>query len=104
MARFLVEIEGDGGESEKREIDGLAVARALARNMSRQGSHAVVVRDGASGKVVARYEPPGQKGKEAPTVDKEAPTLANSVQRMRAANDRLKEALVPSSPGRKKGA
>ena len=98
MGRYLVEEEGSGGQSGERETaDGLAVAKALARKKSLLSTSAVVVKDSVSGKVVARYEPPTQK-------DKDAPTLANSVQRMRAANDRLKEVLVPPSTGRKKRA
>jgi hypothetical protein len=100
MARYLVEEDGGRGDSGQRETtDGLAVAKALARKKSRQSSLSVVVRDSETGKVVARYEPQAEKEKE-----KDAPTLANSVQRMRAANDRLKEALVPPSPGSKKRA
>jgi len=52
----------------------------------------VIVRDAETGEVLARYQPPEPEG--------EGPSLANSVRRMRAANDRLKEALVP--PGRTK--
>jgi hypothetical protein len=42
---------------------------------------------------LARFEPDRPEG--------EAPSLANSVRRMRAANDRLKDALVP--PKSKRG-
>jgi hypothetical protein len=101
MARYLVEEEGaNRGESGEREsADGLAVAKALARKKSQKSSSPVVVRDSTSGKVVARYVPPAAN-------TKDAPTLANSVERMKAANDRLKEALVPpaTAPGRKKRA
>ena len=98
MARYLVEEEGNRGKSAERETaEGLAVAKALARKKSQRSSSAVVVKDSVSGKVVARYEPATPK-------DKDAPTLASSVQRMRAANDRLKEALVPPTAGRKKRA
>ena len=48
--------------------------------------------DVETGQVLARYQPPEPEG--------DGPSLANSVRRMRAANDRLKEALVP--PGRTK--
>jgi hypothetical protein len=98
MARYVVEVEGDQPESTQTEMtDGLTVAKALARKKSRQSIHAVVVRDNQTGKVMARYEPPQE-------TEGEKPTLANSVKRMRAANDRLKEALVPPAPGRKKRA
>ena len=94
MARYVVEVEGDDSESRQvQTIDGLAVAKALARKKSQKAARAVVVRDGETGKVIARFEPPRQP--EAP-----APTLAGSVKRMRAANDRLKEALAPPTSGR----
>jgi hypothetical protein len=105
MARYVVEEENraDGpaaphastGEQPSPPVglEGLAVAKALARKRVRQASVAVIVRDTETGEVLARYEPvaPG---------DADGPSLANSVRRMRAANDRLKEALVP--PGRSK--
>jgi hypothetical protein len=93
MARYLVEEETRGKPgSAPVGIEGLTVAKALARKKVRQGTVAVVVRDSETGQVLARYEPPETAG--------EGPSLANSVRRMRAANDRLKEALVP--PGRSK--
>src|SRR5688500_3123906 len=98
MARYVVEVEGDQRESTQTETtDGLTVAKALARKKSRQSIHAVLVRDTETGKVMARYEAP-------PEAEGERPTLANSVKRMRAANDRLKEGLVPPAAGRKKRA
>src|SRR5688572_14102476 len=98
MARYVVEVEGDAGESaEAAASDGLAVAKALARKKSLRSTHAVVVRDSQTGKVLARFEPQGM-------VEVPQPPLASSVKRMRAANDRLKEALVASTSGRKRGA
>jgi hypothetical protein len=88
MARYVVEEETRGRSGTVPVgLEGLAVAKALARKKSRQGSAAVIVRDAETGEVLARYE------SEAP--EAERPSLANSVRRMRAANDRLKEALVP---------
>jgi len=91
MARYVVEEESLRGRSGAVPVglEGLAVAKALARKKARQCSGAVVVRDAETGEVLARYEPT--------LSDAEAPSLANSVRRMRAANDRLKEALVPPS-------
>ena len=93
MARYLVEEEtrGQSGAAPVG-LEGLAVAKALARKKARQGPVSVIVRDAETGKVLARYEPTQPDG--------DKPSLANSVQRMRAANDRLKDALVP--PSRKK--
>jgi len=93
MARYVVEEEtrGQSGPAPVG-LEGLAVAKALARKKVRQSSNAVIVRDAQTCKVLARYEP------ELPNGDGQS--LANSVRRMRAANDRLKDALVP--PGRTK--
>ncbi len=95
MARYVVEEDtrGRSGAAPAVALEGLAVAKALARKKVRQGSVAVIVRDAETGQVLARFEPP-------PPADGEGASLANSVRRMRAANDRLKEALVP--PGRTK--
>ena len=93
MARYVVEEETRGHSSAVPVgLEGLAVAKALARKKIRQGSAAVIVRNAETGEVLARYEPTAPEG--------EGPSLANSVRRMRAANDRLKEALVP--PARNK--
>jgi hypothetical protein len=93
MARYVVEEETrDRSGAAPVGLEGLAVAKALARKKARQSSVPVIVRDTETGKVLARYEPPPP--------DEDGPSLANSVRRMRAANDRLKEALVP--PGRTK--
>jgi hypothetical protein len=95
MARYLVEEESQGRSGAASVgLEGLAVAKALARKKVRQGSASVIVRDAKTGEILARYEPSLPEG--------EGPSLANSVQRMRAANDRLKEALVP--PGSKRRA
>jgi hypothetical protein len=88
MARFVVEEESEGPANESRiEVHGLAVAKALARKKARQGSVAILVREVESGRVLARYEPTPPKA--------ESPSLAESVQRMRSANDRLSQALRP---------
>jgi hypothetical protein len=93
MARYVVEEETRGRSGAAPvALEGLAVAKALARKKIRQGGAAVIVRNAETGEVLARYEPTAPEG--------EAPSLANSVRRMRAANDRLKEALVP--PARNK--
>jgi hypothetical protein len=100
MARYFVEeatAKGEAGEG-RAAFDGLAVAKASARKRARQSTGAVVVRHGETGEIMARYEPPTDK---APS-EKGTPALANSVRRMRAANDRLKEALVPGSAGARK--
>lgn len=90
MARYVVEEETRGGSgSPPVGLEGLAVAKALARKKIRQGSAAVIIRDAETGEILARYEPVLPEG--------EGPSLANSVRRMRAANDRLKEGLVPPS-------
>jgi hypothetical protein len=95
MARYVVEVEGNQrGPAAPETVDGLAVAKARAQKISLSSAHAVIVRDNETGKVVARFEP--QRNAE------ESPTLASSVKRMRAANDRLKEALVPARSARKK--
>jgi hypothetical protein len=88
MARYVVEEETRGRSGAAPVgLEGLAVAKALARKKIRQGSAAVIVRNTETGEVLARYEPMMPDG--------EGPSLANSVRRMRAANDRLKEALIP---------
>jgi hypothetical protein len=88
MARYVVEEETRGGSGMPPVgLEGLAVAKALARKKIRQGSLAVVVRDALTGEVLARYEPL--------VADPDGPSLANSVRRMRAANDRLKQGLAP---------
>jgi hypothetical protein len=90
MARFVVEAESQGPASESRtEVDGLAVAKAFARRKARHGSVAILVRDVKSGRVLARFEPTPEK--------EQSPSLAESVRRMRSANDRLSEALRPPS-------
>ena len=62
MARYLVVEEGKQEESSPSEaIDGLTVAKALARKRSRQSARTVVVRDAETSKVVARYAPQGDK-------------------------------------------
>ncbi len=99
MARYVVEEEKVHGEpsSPIATIEGLAVAKALALKKIQQGSPTIVIRDAETGETLARYEP------ESETL---GPALANSVRRMRAANDRLKEALVPGPQAdrNKKGA
>jgi len=93
MARYFVEEETRGRSGAAPVgLEGLAVAKALARKRVRQASAPVIVRNAETGEVLARYEPAVPEG--------EGPSLANSVRRMRAANDRLKEALVP--PARNK--
>ncbi|HKQ71769.1 MAG TPA: hypothetical protein VJT73_20640 [Polyangiaceae bacterium] len=98
MPRYLV--EWDAAREDEREpqgpLDGLAVAKALAATRSNQGRRNTVVLNADTRKELARFEPSG--GKTQP------PSLVRSVQRMRAANDRLKEALVPNTSARKKGA
>jgi len=90
MARYVVEEETRGRAGGSRVlVDGLAVAKALARKKVLKESVAVVVRDVETGQVLARYEPSTPEG--------ESPSLANSVRRMRAANDRLKQGLTPPS-------
>ena len=94
MARYVVEEETTRGRSGAAPVgvEGLTVAKELARKRARQASCSVVVRDAESGRVLARFEPDHPE---------ETPSLANSVRRMRAANDRLKDALVP--PKSKRG-
>jgi hypothetical protein len=88
MARYLVEEETEGQPGVVPVgLEGLAVAKALARQKVQEGLATVIVRDAVTGEVVARFEPLAPEG--------DGPSLANSVRRMRAANDRLKEALVP---------
>jgi hypothetical protein len=94
MARYVVEEETRGRSGTAPVgVEGLTVAKELARKKARQASCPVIVRDAESGKVLARFEPERPEG--------EPPSLANSVRRMRAANDRLKDALVP--PKTKRG-
>lgn len=95
MARYMVMEEAAKGEptGARETTEGLAVAKALAKKRSQSSSRAVIVRNLDTDEVVARYEP-----------DEKAPALANSVQRMKAANDRLKEALGPAGKARKKRA
>jgi hypothetical protein len=96
MARYVVEVEGNQrGPAAPETVDGLAVAKARAQKISLSSAHAVIVRDSETGKVVARFEPQRK-------AEESSPTLASSVKRMRAANDRLKEALVPARSARKK--
>jgi len=94
MARYVVEEETRGRSGTAPVgVEGLTVAKELARKKARQASCSVIVRDAESGKVLARFEPERPDG--------DTPSLANSVRRMRAANDRLKDALVP--PKTKRG-
>lgn len=89
MARYVVEEETGGRAGGSRVgVGGLAVAKALARKKAQKESVAVVVRDAETGEVLARYES---------STPAESPSLANSVRRMRAANDRLKQRLMPPS-------
>ena len=94
MARFVVEEEAAKGEAAgaREIIEGLAVAKAAAKRRSQKSARAVLVRNPDTNEILARYEP------------EESPTLASSVQRMKAANDRLKEALGPTTKGKKKRA
>ena len=94
MARYVVEEETRGRSGPAPVgVEGLAVAKELARKRARQAACPVIVRDAESGRVLARFEPERPDG--------DQPSLANSVRRMRAANDRLKDALVP--PKTKRG-
>jgi len=89
MARYLVVEESIQGHAPVTHgpFDGLAVAKAVAQKVAAQAGHGVAVQNAESGEQLAYFE--GQKPAE------EHPSLARSVHRMRAANDRLKEALVP---------
>jgi len=96
--RYVIE-EEDGPEGQPSlhdgPVDGLAVARALAHKFAQESERAILVRNSETGDIVARFEPARQPSQEAP--------LARSVRRMRAANDRLKEALKkPSDRGPRK--
>ncbi len=98
MARYLIEEEGPDGEaiSHAGPFDGLAVARAMAHKRAQQNDRVYLVRDAETGETVARCEPPRKPGEE-PT------PLARSVRRMRAANDRLKQALNTPAGGARGG-
>jgi hypothetical protein len=91
MARYLVEEEGAAGEPNESRgpFEGLAVAKALAQKRVRQGGGTIIVKNSETGEEVARFE----------STSPDRPSLANSVKRMRAANDRLKEALLPLAQG-----
>jgi hypothetical protein len=97
MARYLIEEEGPDGQAISRHgpFDGLAVARAMAQKWAQQNDRVYVVRDAESGETVARCEPARKGGQE--------PPLARSVRRMRAANDRLKQALNTPAGGARGG-
>jgi len=60
----------------------------MAQKRSREERLSVVVRNSATREEVARFDPP--------VAPDESPSLANSVKRMRAANDRLNKALMPT--------
>jgi hypothetical protein len=98
MPRYVIE-EEDGLEGQPSlhdgPIDGLAVARALAQKFAQESERPVLVRNMETSDIVARFEPMRPPSEEAP--------LARSVRRMRAANDRLKQALnSPSDRGPRK--
>src|SRR5262245_8097891 len=94
MARYLVEEEAGQGNPPRSygRFDGLAVAKAMAQKKAHQAARPVIVRNAETGQSMAGYEPAAE-----PKEKEEGPSLANSVRRMRAANDRLKDALF--SPG-----
>ena len=86
MARYLIEEESEEGDAAASNvIDGLAVAKAFAQKRMQKSERTIVVRDAETRKVLARYEPAAKA--------EDAPSLAKSVRRMRAANDKLKRAL-----------
>ena len=97
MSRYLIQEEGPDGEavSTHGPLEGLAVARAMAQKWAQQHDRAYLVRDAESGETIARCEPGRKGGEEAP--------LARSVRRMRAANDRLKQALNTPAGGARGG-
>lgn len=97
MARYLIQEEGPDGEavSSHGPFEGLAVARAMAQKRAQQNDRPYVVRNAESGETVVRCEPPRKAGDE--------PPLARSVRRMRAANDRLKQALNTPAGGARGG-
>jgi hypothetical protein len=76
-------------------FDGLAVARAVAQKKAQEGERALVVRNAETGESLSRFEPPVPSSGEAP--------LARSVRRMRAANDRLEQALSTPAGGARGG-
>jgi hypothetical protein len=98
MAQYFVQEEGpeDDAHSSHGPFEGLAVARAFAQRKSQDTERAVVVRDAGSGEALARFEPARPSGDE-------ATPLARSVRRMRAANDRLKQALNAPAGGARGG-
>jgi hypothetical protein len=97
MSRYLIQEEGPEGETAPHDgpFDGLAVARALAQKRAQQTDRTFLVRDASTGETVARCEPTRKAGDE--------PPLARSVRRMRAANDRLKQALNTPAGGARGG-
>jgi len=99
MARYWVRGEAAGDEARENNgpLEGLAVAKAMAQQRMRDLQRTFVVVDADTNEELARYAPnPEEPGGE----------LANSVKRMRAANDRLKKGLLPALPAtrEKKGA
>jgi hypothetical protein len=96
MARYWIQEEGPDGESSSHgPFEGLAVARAFAQKKAQDTDRVVIVRDADSGEAIVRCEPSRPAGNEAP--------LARSVRRMRAANDRLKQALNSPAGGARGG-
>jgi hypothetical protein len=91
MARYWVrDEEGSGEAGENRApLEGLAVAKAMAQQRSRDLRRTFLVVDADTSEELARYAPPPEDS---------TGELANSVKRMRAANDRLKQGLTPASP------
>lgn len=100
MPKYVVEQETRDGRSSISQgpFEGLAVAKAVARKTADESRRPTVVRDSESRQALSRFEP---SAKVEPPDD--APSLAHSVRRMRAANDELKKALIPLAERTKKG-
>jgi hypothetical protein len=98
MPRYLVQEEGPDGQpgaAKEAPLEGLAVARAVAQKKAQRSDCAFVVRNADTGEILARFEPAVSRSEE--------PSLATSVRRMRAANDRLKQVLTDPASSVRKG-
>jgi hypothetical protein len=57
MATYVVAELGRKGPERESSIEGLTVAKQVAQKRARRSEHPVIIRDSATGRELARYEP-----------------------------------------------
>jgi hypothetical protein len=82
MATYVIAEIGDEGPEPFRSVEGLSVAKQLAEERARSSERPVVIRESATGRELARYEP--SKRPAAMDLDAVLDKLRDATERMAA--------------------